>query len=1024
MVCLVLILFGSASAYAATVDYYVDPAGTDDDGYGTGTGTDAYATIGYAVTNVANPASDTIIINISGDTYTLSNQITVNRDFTNLTLQGAGVTSTIVQANAAENTADDIRVFMIYNGDTVAINDMTIRHGNGSLAGSAIRVDGDLTLNDCLITKNRSTGNFGGAIDAHTEDITVTINNCTISDNTTTNTLWSGAALSVYQATINITNSTITGNTSASQGALYGHGTVIWNITNSTIANNTSGSGYYAVNPVQGIMNIKNSIIANNSGDKDYKQAGTLNDNGYNIIEFPDDRGDWDGTSTMTWDGVDERWELNEDGDTVTGSLSLSATLADNDTTNGTQTLAISAGSIAIDAGSNVANNGIDIPTSDQRGQARTDDGDEVNVQSTVDIGAYERLANTTPVANAGPDQTDKEEGSVVTLDGSGSSDADEDELTYAWSQTVGTSVSLSSSTAESPTFTVPDIDADETLTFSLTVNDGTVDSSANTVNISIISIPVAAAGSNETDHADGTQISLSGTCTESDSSDTVYGWWAQVGVPECTLSGHVAASKTSGTTSVATTATCTPDDVAANTTLTFQLNCDDEDASVKTSQKTVAINAGPSATAQAVSTAEDTAKAITLAGEDSSDEIDSYAIVTEPSNGTLSGTEPNLTYTPSSNYNGSDSFTFTVNDGVQDSSAATVTISVSSSNDAPVIADEANQTLVCAANQNCELPSWSISDADGDDVTTSWSETSGSTLQFTNDGEIDLENYDPPKGTYYIHLIANDGTASTTSETVTISIPNNSPAITDEVDQAVECSSGENCGLPSWAATDADNDDMSYAWSQVSGPSILQFTDEGEVDLESSNPKRGTYEVKYDVSDGTTTTSSETVTITIPNNEPVIADVESDISITNAELEDSKYVLSEFTKDLDVDAIFTDFDNDTLAYSWSLDITNPDQAGFISTTSGSSELRVRIAGDITITTSVDDGNGGTSTEDIILSIPVPDVSESVMNLALSSWSFIDANTLNITGTLKSPVKKPSRLCIDIEPQSEMKGPL
>ena len=61
------------------------------------------------------------------------------------------------------------------------------------------------------------------------------------------------------------------------------------------------------------------------------------------------------------------------------------------------------------------------------------------------------------------------------------------------------------------------------------------------------------------------------------------------------------------------------------------------------------------------------------------------YTIVTPPAHGTLSGTAPNLTYTPAANYNGPDSFTFKVNDGTVDSATATVSITVTPVNDAPV---------------------------------------------------------------------------------------------------------------------------------------------------------------------------------------------------------------------------------------------------------------------------------------------------------------------------------------------------
>lgn len=53
------------------------------------------------------------------------------------------------------------------------------------------------------------------------------------------------------------------------------------------------------------------------------------------------------------------------------------------------------------------------------------------------------------------------------------------------------------------------------------------------------------------------------------------------------------------------------------------------------------------------------------------------YTVLTPPANGTLSGTAPNLTYTPHANFSGTDSFAFIVNNGATNSLPATVSISV-----------------------------------------------------------------------------------------------------------------------------------------------------------------------------------------------------------------------------------------------------------------------------------------------------------------------------------------------------------
>ena len=88
--------------------------------------------------------------------------------------------------------------------------------------------------------------------------------------------------------------------------------------------------------------------------------------------------------------------------------------------------------------------------------------------------------------------------------------------------------------------------------------------------------------------------------------------------------------------------------------------------------------NRPPTALAQSVSVTVNTGKAITLSATDLDGDTLTYAVVTTPVNGVLSGSAPNLTYTPNNNYQGGDSFTFKANDGTVDSSPATVSITVS----------------------------------------------------------------------------------------------------------------------------------------------------------------------------------------------------------------------------------------------------------------------------------------------------------------------------------------------------------
>jgi hypothetical protein len=98
-------------------------------------------------------------------------------------------------------------------------------------------------------------------------------------------------------------------------------------------------------------------------------------------------------------------------------------------------------------------------------------------------------------------------------------------------------------------------------------------------------------------------------------------------------------------------------------------------------------VNTAPVADSQSVLAEEDTAKTITLTGTDAENSPLTFTVVGGPSHGALSGTAPNLTYTPVANYNGPDSFTFKVNDGSTDSvSQGTVSITVHSIADTPSV--------------------------------------------------------------------------------------------------------------------------------------------------------------------------------------------------------------------------------------------------------------------------------------------------------------------------------------------------
>jgi Tol biopolymer transport system component len=104
-------------------------------------------------------------------------------------------------------------------------------------------------------------------------------------------------------------------------------------------------------------------------------------------------------------------------------------------------------------------------------------------------------------------------------------------------------------------------------------------------------------------------------------------------------------------------------------------------------------VNDAPVAAAIARTFDEDASTAVALAGSDVDGDALSFAVVTGPEHGTLSGTPPQLTYTPAANYNGPDSFTYTASDAGTTSAAATVTLTVRPVNDLPTASDLAVST-------------------------------------------------------------------------------------------------------------------------------------------------------------------------------------------------------------------------------------------------------------------------------------------------------------------------------------------
>ena len=186
-------------------------------------------------------------------------------------------------------------------------------------------------------------------------------------------------------------------------------------------------------------------------------------------------------------------------------------------------------------------------------------------------------------------------------------------------------------------------------------------------------------------------------------------------------------------------------------------------------------VNDVPTASAQSASGNEDDAQTITLAGNDVDGDALTYALATNPSNGTAALSGNVVTYTPNTNYNGSDSFTFTVSDAEYTSSAATVSITVASVNDVPVISSTPSLDALDGSLYEYSI---SVNDIDGDVVAIT---ATGPNWLTVDDGILSGTPSLSDGGLHNIVLSADDGNGGVVTQSYTLAVSLHSLVITGE---------------------------------------------------------------------------------------------------------------------------------------------------------------------------------------------------------------------------------------------------
>ncbi|MDO8748652.1 MAG: putative Ig domain-containing protein [Candidatus Omnitrophota bacterium] len=370
------------------------------------------------------------------------------------------------------------------------------------------------------------------------------------------------------------------------------------------------------------------------------------------------------------------------------------------------------------------------------------------------------------------------------------------------------------------------------------------------------------------------------------------------------------------------------------------------------------------------------------LSATDTDGDTLTYSASSLPSGATLNSSTGAFSWTPTYSQAGSYSVTFSVNDGKGGTASEAITIIVNNVNRAPVLTAIGNKSVI----ENSSLTfTVSATDADGDTLTYSASSLpTGATFSAATRVFSWTPTYSQA-GTYTaVHFQVSD-VSLTASEDITITVTNSNQAPVLAAIGAKSIAEGSVLTF-TISATDADGDTLTYSSSNLPAGAAFNGSN-GVFSWTPGYDQAAAYSaVRFSVTDGNLTDSEDiTITVTNANRLPVLAAIGARTVNENMAL---SFTISA-----------SDVDGDTLTYSAS---GLPTGAAFnTSTRTFSWTPTYTQAGSYNVTFSVNDGNGGTASETI--AITVSNVNRDPVLGAIGNKSGIENSTLTFTVIASDP---------------------